>query len=161
MKIRRALIGSTVLFTTGCWGPTPAKIVVDAGSDSTSPQDTAKPSDAVGKDTLGNDTLGNDTLADVGTCYERPDDPRTLAGTACSWPEHVECNSDGLIVVQCLDSLWTEKSFGSDGGEICRCENPGEDCTPPTLLCEVMGVGFLGINVAGWDRQATRTLRLV
>ena len=144
MKIRRAIIGSTVLFASGCWGATTAKVGTDATSDA-----------------VMADTGSNDAVTDGGNCYASPEDPLTLVGTACSWPEHVECNTNGMVVVQCLDSVWSEKSFESDGGEVCYCENSAQDCEPPILTCEFQGVGFLGINVAGWDRQATRSLRLV
>jgi len=143
MKIRRAIIGSTVLFASGCWGPTTAKVDTDVTSDA-----------------AAIDTGSNDAVTDGGECYTSPEDPFTLAGTACTWPEHVECNSDGVIVLQCLDSVWTEKSFENDGGEVCECAYL-QDCAPPLPNCQFLGVGFLGINIAGWDRQATRTLRLV
>jgi hypothetical protein len=155
LKIRRALIGSTVLFAAGCWGSTDPKVGADLPmDDSTSSNDGSSTGDT---NILTDAGLG----MDASTCYERPSDPLTLVGSACTWPSHVECDADGRIVVQCLESQWTQKSFDSDGGEVCECGETTDDCKPPALFCEVMGVGFLGINVAGWNRQSVRTLRLV
>ena len=154
--IRRSIIGSTVLFTaSGCWGPTPAKVVPDTTIDS------------VESDLKASDSSVTDDASDGDTCYESPSDPLQLVGSSCDWPEHVECESEGKIIpegqvfVQCLDGTWTEQSLENNDGEACYCESSSTDCEPPILYCEFLGVGFLGINVAGWDRRATRSLRLV
>ena len=170
MKIRRAVIGTTVLFSAGCWGPADLKdgfkadtaesdgnVMVDTGvvaQDSISGADTFVLADTV----QGADTM---TSADAGACYERPTDPTTLVGTACpTWEGAGECDDDGEIVVVCTDGVWVQGPLPvQEPGAGCTCSTEVEDCKPPTIICEPSGVGFLGVNVAGVRRSAQRSLR--
>ncbi len=153
MKIRKAIMGSTVLFASSCWGPATVKpgpdTGLDASADGTVTQDTV----VAGKD--------EGQPGDASTCYERPQDPLALIGESCAWETHVECDDLGSIVAVCKGSQWVanETSFQPSGTD-CACV-PSKDCEPPVMNCQPTGVGFLGIAVAGWDRRADRSLRLI
>jgi hypothetical protein len=163
MKIRHAVIGSTVLFAAGCWGPTQLKLSdaetqPDAVADVTS--DTSGPPD-VGVDGATDTPTDPGTPFDAGVCYERPDDPLTLLGTSCSWEGHAECSDFGEAVAVCLDQQWTAfDPARAPDGETCYCEVSAV-CDPPILFCEFIGVGFVGIRNAGRRPMASRSLRLV
>jgi len=145
MRIRRALIGSTLLFAAGCWGSSTAKVGADLGVSDPGPGDTSL-------------ETGTDTGNDAEICYQTPDDPKTLIGQPCFWDQGAECVGD-WPVVQCMEGTWVAYSDGfqdpEEGG--CACDPATEPCQPATLTCWI--AGFVGVHKEGASRAASRSLR--
>lgn len=146
MRIRHALIGSTLLFAAGCWGNSNVKEGVDLGTDDPG-ADTAL------------DVAEADTEKDAEICYETPDDPTTLIGQPCYWDQAAECEGE-WPVVECVAGTWVaySDSFGDPEAGGCTCDPATEPCHPPQLTCWV--AGFVGIHQQGASRAAIRSLRL-
>ena len=102
---------------------------------------------------------GNTPTTDTSApCYEAPADPAAWVGTACEWPDAVECTTDPWI--KCLGGKW--ELFPEISGTATSCEPAIVDCAPAgKVKSEILGVGFVGITRAGMERQATRSLRRV